>query len=1093
VGGARDDVARARVSRAQALGPVDGIGGLLAELDPVGPRAVQGAGDDGDGTPLVRVRGAVLVRAPRRRDGAEVPPSLAHVLAPPVATPRSQLWELVAAESGAVAAAAVLAVVAGCAAVVETLSAQGVLESGAGGGRLTDLALAVVVALLATSAFLAAAFAAGRRIERRLRELLLQRVARLGDGYVRSRPTGDLAERGHAIVLVRAAIELGSRALQLTVEAVVATIAMIVLAPAAWPAALVLATLAVLAPVLLARALGEPDHRARTAQGAIALQLSDALGAAEALRAHRATPVMRLLHTPALSLWEEAVAVVQRRCAAGVVTIELVGEFAAVGAAGLALRDGEGPAVALLLAGLGFAATTAVRAVALIARRAVPLRNMLARVLEPLTAELADPDPEVETPAPGEGAAIQLRGVDVAIGSTAVLVDIRLELSPGEHVVVVGPSGAGKSSLVAVLAGWLVPDAGTASVNGRPLSGVALARLRRLTAWADGSTRLYDASLVANTDIGAHAGALPASERLRLAGLDPAYDRLGDAPIGPDGGRLSRAEAQRLRLARALGRPRAELVLLDEAIGGLRSDERRALIARARDIWRSATLVHVTHDVASAADFGRVIVVERGRIVEDGDPATLAANPHSRYAGLLACQALVETRAASRRATLSEPAPPPAARAAGRERVLRGVLGERAVAAPFGLALAAGLVASVVIVLAGARLGVAVREPRAGQLGWLAEVGPLLAVAAAATGAVAYLLGYGAVALGGGVRRRALAVACLAGGRAASVGRRIGHVLDLEQLESTALAAGALIGFAVLQAAVACAVFVLVGQSLAAALLSITLLATLGAGWALERHGRDAAKARVAVTAHLVDRLLALRTVTLQEDPAAERAERSRLLDTVEHAHARVDRGRVAVAAVLPRAGALLMISAVALHAPARPAGAAGVLGAILLGLGALEMLGSAIADLAPAAAAARAARPLLITPPPVPASRRLRVPAAHIDHLLHQPLAANALLGGNSWPPRERRFDELLARLESVGLGALVARMPLGLGQPLGETGWRLSDGERARLVLVRALMTEADEIVVENALAALDPESATVVLDALDSEQRTVTITDC
>jgi ATP-binding cassette subfamily B protein len=302
-----------------------------------------------------------------------------------------------------------------------------------------------------------------------------------------------------------------------------------------------------------------------------------------------------------------------------------------------------------------------------------------------------------------------------------------------------------------------------------------------------------------------------------------------------------------------------------------------------------------------------------------------------------------------------------------------------------------------------------------------------------------------------------------------------------------------LIGFAVLQAAVACAVFVLVGQSLAAALLSITLLATLAAGWVLERHGRVAAAARVTVTTHLVDRLLALRTVTLQEDPAAERAERSRLLDAVELAHARVDRGRVAVAAVLPRAGALLMISAVALHAPAQPAGAAGVLGAILLGLGALEMLGSAIADLAPAAAAARAARPLLITPAPVAASRGLRVPAAHIDHLLHQPLAANALLGGGSWPPRERKFDELLARLESVGLGALVARMPLGLGQPLGETGWRLSDGERARLVLVRALMTEADEIVVENALGALDPESATAVLDALDAEQRTVTITDC
>ncbi len=1086
--GASPDAARARVAHAQQTGPVDGIGGLLAELAPGAAPVVQLVAEDGA---EVRVRGAVLVRAPRVRENADVPVWLEHVLAAPRATPRAQLKDLVATQAGAVALAAGLAVLAGLAVVAETVSAQRVLESGAGSGRLGGLALAVTLALLASVAYLAAAFAAGRRIERRLRELLLERVARLGDKYVRSRPAGDLAERGHAIVLVRAAVELGTRALQRIVEAVVASVAVVVLAPAAWPAAVALAALNLFVPALLARRLAEADLRARSSQGAIALQLSDALGAADALRAHRAAPVLRALHAPLLAVWEGAVDVVQRRYAAAVLAIELTGLLAAAGAAGLAVRDGADPAVALLVVVLGFAATTSALDLALIARRMVPLRNALARVLQPLAAELADPDPDV---APGEadgGATIDLRGIDVVLGATRVLADVDVRLSAGEHVAVVGLSGAGKSSLVAVLAGWLAPSAGVIEVDGDPLEGVALARLRRATAWSDSSTRLDDASLAANADFGAHTGAPPATERLRFVGLAAVRERLGDTSIGPDGACLSSPEAQRLRLARALGRPRARLVLLDEALGALPGSQLRPLIARARAVWHSATLVHVTHDVASAEDFPRVLVVEHARIVEDGDPALLAADPGSRYAGLLASQARLQTRVAARGDSTSASAPASTTSGAPPSRVLRRVLAERSIAVPFALALVAALAMAVTLVVAGDRLGAGVRGPDADQLEWLVAVAALLAGSAAGSAAAAYLLGRSAVALGRALRRRALAGAPFSAAGSAGVGERIARVLDLEQLEATALGAGARIGFAVLQALVAGAVLVGIGQPLAASLLAVVMLGTLVGGHALARRGQTAATARVAATGHLVERLLALRTVTLQEDPVVERAERVRLLDAVERAHARVDRVRVMIAAAMPRAGALLVLGAVALDPPSQPAAAAGVLGAILLGLGALEMIGEGIAELAPAAAAARGARPLLVAPGGDRSTRSLRAPEARAEHLLHQPLAANALIGGGRWPPSSVQLDELRARLHGVGLGALVERMPLGIGQPLGQTGWRLSGGERARLVLLRALMTDADEIVVENPLVALDPETAAIVLDALDAEPRTVTIT--
>jgi ATP-binding cassette subfamily B protein len=105
--------------------------------------------------------------------------------------------------------------------------------------------------------------------------------------------------------------------------------------------------------------------------------------------------------------------------------------------------------------------------------------------------------------------------------------------------------------------------------------------------------------------------------------------------LGEGGGLVSGGEGQRVRLARALLRPDVSLVLLDEPFRGLGRERRAELLRRAREHWRGATLLCITHDVKETEGFDRVLVMDGGRIVEDGPPAELLAREGSKYRALV--------------------------------------------------------------------------------------------------------------------------------------------------------------------------------------------------------------------------------------------------------------------------------------------------------------------------------------------------------------------------------------------------------------------------------------------------------------------------
>jgi ABC-type multidrug transport system fused ATPase/permease subunit len=268
------------------------------------------------------------------------------------------------------------------------------------------------------------------------------------------------------------------------------------------------------------------------------------------------------------------------------------------------------------------------------------------------------PDPELRSTLPGEappyreemrpaggvapaagGVAISMERVRIKGGGHIILDKVSLDISPGEHVAIVGVSGAGKSTLVGLLLGWLRPARGAIRVDGELLDQPAIERLRRVTAWVDPAISIWNHTLLDNLRYGndsANGWSLDAAlRRAEMLDILEALPEGLQTPLGEGGGLVSGGQGQRVRLARAMLRSGVRLAILDEPFRGLDRGRRARLLAGSRQLWSNVTLLCVTHDVMQTQDFDRVLVVEGGRIIENGPPKELVAAEKSRYAELL--------------------------------------------------------------------------------------------------------------------------------------------------------------------------------------------------------------------------------------------------------------------------------------------------------------------------------------------------------------------------------------------------------------------------------------------------------------------------
>jgi subfamily B ATP-binding cassette protein MsbA len=206
---------------------------------------------------------------------------------------------------------------------------------------------------------------------------------------------------------------------------------------------------------------------------------------------------------------------------------------------------------------------------------------------------------------------------------------IDLQVRPGETLALVGSSGGGKTTLVNLLPRFYVPTAGRILLDGHDLQSLTLESLRANVALVSQEVVLFNDTIFANIAYGRMQGASEA-EVVAAAEAAHALAFIRETPeglntlIGENGLRLSGGQRQRLAIARALLK-NAPLLILDEATSALDSESERQVQAALDTLMRGRTTIVIAHRLSTIERADRILVLERGRIVESGRHAELLA------------------------------------------------------------------------------------------------------------------------------------------------------------------------------------------------------------------------------------------------------------------------------------------------------------------------------------------------------------------------------------------------------------------------------------------------------------------------------------
>ena len=260
--------------------------------------------------------------------------------------------------------------------------------------------------------------------------------------------------------------------------------------------------------------------------------------------------------------------------------------------------------------------------------------------------ELVHTEPQVGPEPTGQkpdfGSSISLENLQFSYGSQPVLSNINLSISKGQTVALVGPSGAGKTTLTDLVAGFYKPSSGSIKIDGHSTDQWHENDLRLLMAMVSQESILFNDSVRNNVALGMPE--TPEAQLIDALKAAHAWEFVSEMPdgldanIGERGSRLSGGQRQRLAIARALLR-NPEILILDEATSALDSQSEKVVQLALGELMKNRTSIVIAHRLSTVQHADLIVVMDQGRIVEQGTHNELLAQS-GLYANLIKLQQL---------------------------------------------------------------------------------------------------------------------------------------------------------------------------------------------------------------------------------------------------------------------------------------------------------------------------------------------------------------------------------------------------------------------------------------------------------------------